>query len=95
MPSVLIRHKVANYAKWKKTVKSFSKFRKASGEKCFHVLRSSTSPNDLTVICAWSNTAAMRKFMKSPDLRKAMKTAGVIGKPAIQFFGAGEELSVR
>jgi len=32
---VMIRHKVANYAKWKHGVCAFSKFRKASGENVF------------------------------------------------------------
>lgn len=94
MPSVLIRHKVANYAKWKRTVKSFSAFRKASGEKCFCVCRSAKSPNDLTVYCVWDTMARMKKFMKSPDLRKAMKATGVSSKPEVTFFKTMEDLSV-
>ena len=94
MPSVLIRHKVANYAKWKRAVKSFSKFRKASGEKCFAVCRSAKNPNDLTVYCTWDTTAHMKKFIRSADLRKAMKSAGVIGKPEIVLYKTMEDLSV-
>jgi heme-degrading monooxygenase HmoA len=94
MPAVLIRHTVADYAKWKRAVQSFGAFRKESGEQCFHSFRSSSSPNDLTVICTWSTPAKMRKFVKSAELRKAMKEAGVVSKPAMQFFGKMEDLSV-
>jgi hypothetical protein len=36
----------------------------------------------------------MRKFMKSAQLRKAMKEAGVISKPVVQFFSKVEDLTV-
>lgn len=94
MPFTLIRHKVANYAKWKRAVHEFKKFRKAGGEKCFHVARGMKNKNDLVVWCSWSNTAKMKKFIKSPELRKAMKAAGIVGKPEIQLYDGLEDLSV-
>ncbi len=94
MTLVLIRHKVANYPKWKRAVRNFAKFRKASGEKCFKVFRASNSPNDLTVLCSWSTPAKLKKFIKSAELRKAMKAAGVVSKPEVRFFSAAEDLSV-
>ena len=93
MSYVLIRHKVASYAKWKRAVQSHKAWRKASGEKSFYVCRSSLDPNDLTVFTGWDTAARMRKFMKSAELRKAMKGAGVIGKPEIRFFSRMEDLS--
>ena len=94
MPYVMIQHKVANYAKWKKEVKAFTTVRKASGEKTLYVCRSSKSPNHLLVWCEWDTTARMKKFVKSAELRKAMGRAGVIGKPEVSFYGAMEDLSV-
>ena len=94
MSYVMIRHKVANYAKWKRTVKSVAKWRKAAGEKCFYVCRASKSPNDLLVWCEWDTAARMKQFMKSAELRKAMKAASVIGKPEISFYDKMEVLSV-
>jgi hypothetical protein len=90
----MIHHKVANYAKWKKEVKAFAPFRKASGEKSFYTCRSSKSPNDLLVWCEWDTASRMKKFIKSAELRKAMAGAGVLGKPQISFYGAMEDLSV-
>ena len=94
MPLVLIRHKVANYAKWKRAVRRFAKFRKVSGEKCFKVFRASNSPNDLTVLCRWSTPAKMKKFIKSAELRNGMKAAGVVSRPEVRFFSASEDLTV-
>jgi len=93
MPYIMIRHQVANYAQWKRGVKAFAQFRKASGEKCFYACRGSKDPNDLLVWCEWDNTARMKKFAKSRELRKAMKGAGVISKPEVTFYGKMEDLS--
>lgn len=94
MSYVMISHKVADYAKWKRAVKAAAKWRKASGEKCFYVCRNSKTPNDLMVWCEWDTTARMKKFVKSAELRKAMKNAGVIGKPEVSLFDKMEVLSV-
>jgi quinol monooxygenase YgiN len=94
MSYVLIRHKVANYAKWKRVVHAAKAWRKASGEKSFQVFRSSSAPNDLTIVCSWDSIARMRKFLESAELRERMKQAGVVGQPEIHFFSKGEDLSV-
>ena len=91
----MISHKVANYAKWKRVVKSAAKWRKASGEKCFYVCRASNKPNDLLVWCEWDTEARAKKFVRSAELREAMKKAGVVGKPEISFFNKMEVLSVK
>ncbi len=94
MPYVSLRHRVTDYAKWKRAVHAFGASRKASGETSFHVYRDRKSPNDLTVVCSWENASQMQKFIKSPELRKTMKAAGVVGKPVVQFFSKVEDLSV-
>ena len=83
----MVRHKVANYANWKRVVQSAAQWRKESGEKSFYVCRSSENPNDLLVWCEWDTAARMKKFVKSAELRKRMKDAGVIGKPTAVFAG--------
>jgi hypothetical protein len=92
---VMIRHKVANYAKWKRVVKSAAKWRKASGEKCFYVCRNSGNSNDLLVWCEWDTAARAKKFLKSAELRKRMKEAGVVGKPGISMWDKMEVLTVK
>ena len=85
MPYVIIRHRVADYGKWKRVVNRKKELRKKSGEKTFQVYRDGSNPNDLTVICTWDTSARMQKFIKSLELREAMQEAGVISKPQIQF----------
>ena len=94
MSYVMIRHKVADYAKWKRGVRAAAQWRKASGEKCFYVCRCSENPNDLLVWCEWDNPNRMRKFVKSAELRKAMEGAGVVGKPEVSYYSKMEDLSV-
>jgi len=94
MSYIHIRHKVKDYGKWKKAVLACADWRKASGELSFEVFRDSIAPNDLTVICRWANSGQARKFAGSAELRKRMADAGVQGKPQVQFFKSGENLSV-
>ena len=94
MPYSMISHKVANYAKWKSTVRAFAKVRKAAGEKCFYACRHSNHPNNVMVWCEWETAAQMKKFLKSAQLRNAMKDAGVIGKPQISTFNKMDVLTV-
>ena len=94
MPYVMISHKVANYAKWKRGVKAFADFRKASGEKCFYACRTSKQPNEVMVWCEWDTGARMKKFVNSAELRQAMEKAGVVGKPEVSFFDKMEVMSV-
>jgi len=94
MPYVMIRHEVANYAKWKRAVKGFQQFRKASGEKCLYACRDGKKPNDVMVWCEWDSAARMKKFMASAELRQAMESAGVVGKPQVAFFDKMDVLSV-
>ena len=89
-----IRHKVADYGKWKRGVRAAARLRKSSCEKCFRVYRDSRSPNDLTVICSRDTTARMQNFAKSAELRQAMKKAGVTGKQVVQFFSKAEDMSL-
>ena len=95
MPYILIRHKVSDYAKWKHFVQDKAQFRKSGGETSFHAYRDSRDPNDVTILCQWDTADKMEKFIKSPELRQAMKEAGVLGEPTIQSFSGVEDLSVR
>jgi heme-degrading monooxygenase HmoA len=92
---VMIEHKVAHYAKWKRAVNSLAKWRKASGEKCFYASRNSKSPNTVMVWCEWDTAARARKFMKSAELRQHMREVGVIGKPAVSFFNRMDVLTAK
>lgn len=93
MIHVLIRHKVADYPKWKQGFDSFLSHRMAGGEIGFRVFQSIDDPRDVTVLTDWESTEHARRFMQSEDLRKAMQGAGVVGSPDVVFLL--DALSVR
>ncbi len=85
MVHVIVRHKVADYGKWKKTFDSHLNHRMAAGETGFRVFQSIEDPRDVTVLTDWESMASARRFMQSDDLRQAMQSGGVVGSPDVNF----------
>ena len=83
MATVFIRHKVKNYAKWKKTFDAFVQTRRAGGERTYSIGHLPGKPNNLCLIFQWDSAANAAKFLKSKELRAAMKDAGVTEKPDV------------
>lgn len=93
MVHVIVRHKVADYTKWKQAFDAYLNRRMGAGETGFRVFQSIDDPRDVTVVTDWENLDSARRFMKSDDLRSTMKNAGVVGDPDVQFVQ--DALSVR
>jgi hypothetical protein len=85
MVHVIIRHKVADYTKWKQGFDAHLNRRMASGEMSFRVFQSIDDPRDVTVMSDWENVDSARRFIGSEDLRNAMRNAGVVGDPDVQY----------
>jgi heme-degrading monooxygenase HmoA len=85
MVHVIVRHKVADYTKWKQAFDAYLNRRMASGETGFRVFQSIDDPRDVTVFTDWESADSARRFMSSEDLRGAMQNAGVVGNPEVQF----------
>lgn len=85
MVHVIVRHKVADYAKWKQAFDSHLNRRLAGGETGTRVFHSVDDPHEVVVFSDWDNVDHARRFMSSDDLKKAMKDAGVLGVPDIVF----------
>ena len=86
MASILIQHKVKDFATWKKVFDSVKELRTSSGELSAQVFRDADDPNQVTVLNKWDSVANAQKFAHSPELRAAMEKAGVDGPPAIHFL---------
>ena len=86
MPYLLVRHTVADYAKWKRAFDGHGGTRKASGSKGGQLFRSAARPKDVFILLRWTDLRRAKTFAKSADLRKAMKAAGVRGKPDVFFL---------
>lgn len=86
MVHVLVRHKVADFNRWKQAFDSHLASRKQAGETAFRVFHSVDDPREVVVFLDWDSIEGARKFMKSDDLRKAMQQAGVEGAPEVQYI---------
>jgi quinol monooxygenase YgiN len=88
---MLVRHKVADYAKWKPVYDEHAATRKASGAKWAHLFRNADNPNEIVLLFEWDDLIKARKFAQSEDLIKTMQKAGVIDKPDIYFLDKLEQ----
>jgi len=86
MPYVLIRHKVADYAKWKRAFDAHGATRKTNGSKGGRLFRSADDPNEVVILLKWSDIRKARQFVASDDLRQTMERAGVSDQPNIYFL---------
>ena len=86
MNHVLIRHKVADFAKWKAAYDTHAPSRTNAGFKEVHVLRTIANPNELVLLFTVDDLKKAQAFTESADLREAMQTAGVIDKPDVYFL---------
>jgi hypothetical protein len=83
MAYLLVRHKVSDYPKWKRAYDGHSPARRKAGLREKALLRSVKNPKDLFLLFQAGDLKKVKAFASSAALRKAMKAAGVVGKPEI------------
>jgi heme-degrading monooxygenase HmoA len=86
VPSLLIRHKVRDYAAWKAVFDEDGATRRANGSQGSRLFRSAADPNEVLVLLEWDHLDRARLFADSDDLREAMSRAGVADRPDIWFL---------
>jgi len=86
---MLIRHKVADFGKWKPVYDDHRSAREAAGLRDLYLLRNENDPNEVTLLFEASDVAKAKAFVASSDLKEAMQAAGVQGPPDIVFLTAG------
>ena len=82
--AMIIKQKVANFAKWFPGYEAHDSARVAYGLHNFVVGRGIKDSNMVLVALHVDDTTKAKEFAMSPGLKDAMKKAGVIGKPT--FF---------
>lgn len=83
--TLLVRHKVANFNKWMTAYEGHDSARVAYGLHNFVVGRSIKDSNMVMVALHMDDTAKAREFTMLPDLKAAMKKAGVLGTPTFMY----------
>lgn len=93
MTQLVVRHKVADYGKWKTVFDEHDATRKASGCKGYQLVRNVDDPNELIVVMEWDDLKNAREFAGSEDLREIMGRAGVTDAPDVYFCDTLEQRS--
>ena len=86
MVHMIIRHKVADYSRWKEAFDAHLNLRKAAGETEARVMVSVDDPHEVTLFFDWDSIDRARRFAGSDDLKQAMKQAGVVGDPDVRLL---------
>lgn len=73
---VLIVHRVADYAAWKRVFDSAAVLRFAAGERDFHVLTDTADPDVVVHYSTWTSAEAARTFFESEDVIAIRRAAG-------------------
>ena len=85
MVKMFVRHKTADFDKWKIVFEEVEPFRKQLGSSGSHVFSNNANPNEVFVITDWDNKEQGMKFGQSSELKNAMQLAWVIGAPEINY----------
>jgi phage terminase Nu1 subunit (DNA packaging protein) len=86
MIHVIVRHKVADYDRWKEAFDNHLSARKAAGEVASKVLQSVDDLREVTILLDWDSLERARRFAGSDDLKQVMQRAGVVGEPDVRFL---------
>ena len=86
MTHVLVRHNVADFAKWKPVYDAHLAARQKAGLLEKNLLRSVDNPNEVVLLFEAEDLKRAQTFAESTELREAMQKAGVVGKPDILFL---------
>ncbi len=77
---------VKDFSTWKAVYDSSAELRESAGTKDYHVLRSLSDENVVTVMGTASSKEKFNEFMSNPDLKGAMEAAGVTSKPEVKVL---------
>ncbi|MEO6455660.1 MAG: hypothetical protein ABIN97_16385 [Ginsengibacter sp.] len=83
--TMLIKHKVANFAKWMPAYEADDSARVAYGLHNFVVSRGTKDSNMVMIALHMDDTAKAKQFSMMPQLKATMQRAGVMGAPTITY----------
>lgn len=83
---VIVKHHVANYAKWRSVFDTDSSQRLAAGLHDHIIGRGLADSNEVLLVFYMDDTSKAKAFSKDPRLQEVMKKAGVTGKPNMNFI---------
>jgi quinol monooxygenase YgiN len=94
MATVLVKHKVNDYAKWKAVLDETKPMAKKFGVRSQRILRNLTNPNEVVVVNEFDDMKAAQKFAQSDELKKIMERAGVAEAPSVWFLNEADKFTL-
>ena len=94
MATMLVKHRVANFDKWKKVFDRLEGLREKHGFVAHSVHRDATDPNVVVIVNHVKEMTEAKNYGSSHELHDAMAEAGVQGPPEITFLNDVEDLRV-
>jgi hypothetical protein len=85
---MVVRHKVANYAKWQASFDEHDSMQLANGLHKYVIGRGLMDTNMILVAVKADDISKAKAFAKDPGLKKAMQKGGVTGTPVMSFITA-------
>lgn len=86
MKHAIMRHKVADFNKWKTVFDADRPNREKAGLKDQWVKRNEQDPSEVVMYYDVADRKRAEDFSHSPELQAKMKEGGVIGKPEVIFL---------
>jgi hypothetical protein len=85
MAKIAAQITIGDYAKWRAVFDKAASLREKAGVKNVQVYRDTGNPNALLVWSEVDDLTKVRGMYDSPELRNAMREAGVVGAPNIHL----------
>jgi hypothetical protein len=86
MAPVVVRHKIKDYAIWRKAFDGHLGAQRAAGLSNPPVFRSADDRNEMVIVFDARDIAGAKKFASSADLKSTMQSACVLDPPAVHFL---------
>ncbi len=94
MATLLVKHRVANFEKWRQVFDRLEPLREKHGFVAHSVHRDAADPNVVVIVNHVKDMAEAKNYGQSQELHDAMAEAGVQGALEISFLTDVEDLRV-
>ena len=86
MPHLLVRHKVADFDRWKRVFDSHAAAQRQLGLRVTHVMRNLADPSEVVLLFDVDDVEKAREFVYSPQVPDTQRESGVTDTPDIYFL---------
>lgn len=78
MPFSIVRQRVENYPKWRRSFDEHAEAREAAGSRGGHLFRDPGDPAEIVVFLAWEDREKARRYLQeSPEIEEESEVGGI------------------